>query len=78
MAGVGIYKSTDAGRTWQHMGLTDTQTIARIVVHVKLTPALTGLFGPPITDTLDDDKPAQADRVVMPWQSLAFWRASLS
>ena len=33
MAGVGIYKSTDAGKTWQHMGLTDTQTIARIVVH---------------------------------------------
>lgn len=33
MPGVGIYKSTDAGGTWQHMGLTDTQTIARIVVH---------------------------------------------
>ena len=33
MAGVGIYKSVDAGRTWQHMGLTDTQTIARIIVH---------------------------------------------
>jgi hypothetical protein len=33
MAGVGIYKSIDAGKTWQHMGLTDTQTIARIVVH---------------------------------------------
>ncbi len=33
MAGTGIYKSTDAGRTWQHMGLTDSQTIARIVIH---------------------------------------------
>lgn len=33
MAGTGIYKSTDAGRTFTHMGLTDTQTIARIVVH---------------------------------------------
>jgi photosystem II stability/assembly factor-like uncharacterized protein len=33
MPGAGIYKSTDAGRTWQHMGLTDTQTIARVVVH---------------------------------------------
>ena len=33
MAGVGIYKSTDAGQSWQHMGLTDSQTIARIVVH---------------------------------------------
>jgi photosystem II stability/assembly factor-like uncharacterized protein len=33
MPGVGIYKSTDAGTTWQHMGLSDTQTIARILVH---------------------------------------------
>jgi photosystem II stability/assembly factor-like uncharacterized protein len=33
MAGVGIYKSTDAGRTFTHSGLTDTQTIARIVIH---------------------------------------------
>ncbi len=33
MAGVGIYKSTDAGKTWTHMGLTDTQTIGRIIVH---------------------------------------------
>jgi photosystem II stability/assembly factor-like uncharacterized protein len=33
MAGTGIYKSTDAGRTWRHMGLTDSQTIARILVH---------------------------------------------
>jgi photosystem II stability/assembly factor-like uncharacterized protein len=33
MAGVGVFKSVDAGRTWQHMGLTDTQTIGRIVVH---------------------------------------------
>jgi len=32
-AGAGIYKSTDAGDTWAHMGLTETQTIARIVVH---------------------------------------------
>ncbi len=33
MAGVGIYKSTDGGRTFAHSGLTDTQTIARILVH---------------------------------------------
>jgi photosystem II stability/assembly factor-like uncharacterized protein len=33
MPGVGVYKSTDAGQTWQHMGLTDTQTISRIIVH---------------------------------------------
>ncbi len=33
MPGVGIYKSTDAGRTFTHMGLADTQTIARVLVH---------------------------------------------
>ena len=33
MAGTGIYRSDDAGKTWQHMGLADTQHIARIVVH---------------------------------------------
>lgn len=33
MAGVGIYKSTDAAKTFTHVGLTDTQTIGRIVIH---------------------------------------------
>jgi photosystem II stability/assembly factor-like uncharacterized protein len=31
--GVGVYKSTDNAKTWEHMGLTDTGTIGRIVVH---------------------------------------------
>jgi len=35
MPGVGVYKSTDAGRTFTHMGLADTQTIARIIVHTS-------------------------------------------
>jgi photosystem II stability/assembly factor-like uncharacterized protein len=30
--GDGMYKSTDAGRTWTHLGLDDTQHIARILV----------------------------------------------
>jgi photosystem II stability/assembly factor-like uncharacterized protein len=33
MPGVGVYKSLDGGRTFAHMGLADTQTIARIIVH---------------------------------------------
>ena len=33
MAGVGVYKSTDAGKTFQHVGLSDTQTIGRVIVH---------------------------------------------
>ncbi len=31
--GDGVFKSTDGGRTWQHMGLSETQTIGRIVIH---------------------------------------------
>jgi photosystem II stability/assembly factor-like uncharacterized protein len=35
MAGCGVYKSIDAGKTWKHMGLTGTHTIPRIVIHPK-------------------------------------------
>ena len=31
--GNGVYKSTDGGRTWQHMGLEKTGRIGRIVIH---------------------------------------------
>jgi photosystem II stability/assembly factor-like uncharacterized protein len=31
--GDGVYKTTDGGKTWQHMGLADTQHVNRIVVH---------------------------------------------
>ena len=34
-AGAGVYKSTDGGKTWHHMGLTDTNTISRIIIHPK-------------------------------------------
>ena len=33
IAGTGVYKSTDAGRTWSHLGLAATQTIGRIRIH---------------------------------------------
>lgn len=33
--GDGVYKSTDAGKSWQHMGLAATQHIARIAIHPK-------------------------------------------
>jgi photosystem II stability/assembly factor-like uncharacterized protein len=35
IAGIGVYKSLDAGKTWQHMGLAGTQTIGRIRIHPK-------------------------------------------
>jgi photosystem II stability/assembly factor-like uncharacterized protein len=33
MQGDGVYKTTDAGKTWKNIGLKETQTIARIRVH---------------------------------------------
>ncbi len=35
MSGDGVFKSVDAGRTWQQMGLPDSHHIARIVIHPK-------------------------------------------
>jgi photosystem II stability/assembly factor-like uncharacterized protein len=32
-SGKGVFKSLDAGKTWQQMGLTDSHHIARIVIH---------------------------------------------
>lgn len=33
--GDGVYKSTDGGRTWQHMGLRDTLHVSKILVHPR-------------------------------------------
>ncbi len=49
--GDGVYKSTDGGKTWQHMGLTDTRHISRIVINPRnpdnvFVGALGHAFGP--------------------------------
>ena len=49
--GNGVYKSTDAGRTWNHMGLDSTGRVGRIVIHptnpdVVYACALGRAFGP--------------------------------
>src|SRR5674476_1014629 len=51
MQGDGVYKSADAGKTWKHMGLSDTQAISRIRVHpanpdVVYVSALGHPYGP--------------------------------
>lgn len=49
--GDGVYKSTDGGKTWTHMGLEGTERIARIYVHpldsnIVYVGALGHAFGP--------------------------------
>ena len=49
--GDGVYRSTDAGKTWKHMGLEDTRHIGRVRVHpdnpdVVYVAALGHAFGP--------------------------------
>jgi photosystem II stability/assembly factor-like uncharacterized protein len=49
--GDGIYKSTDAGRTWSNVGLRETKHIGRICVHpsnpdIVFVAALGDVFGP--------------------------------
>jgi photosystem II stability/assembly factor-like uncharacterized protein len=49
--GDGVYKSTDAGRTWQNVGLRDTRHIGRVIVHptnpdVVFVAALGHAYGP--------------------------------
>ncbi len=48
--GDGVYKSTDGGKTWQHMGLRDSHHIGRIAIHprdpnVVLVAAMGHLWG---------------------------------
>jgi photosystem II stability/assembly factor-like uncharacterized protein len=33
LPGMGMYKSTDGGKSWKHIGLENTGTIARIIIH---------------------------------------------
>lgn len=49
--GDGVYKSTDAGQTWQHLGLDDSQQIGKIIVdphdaNIVLVAALGRAYGP--------------------------------
>jgi photosystem II stability/assembly factor-like uncharacterized protein len=49
--GDGVYKSTDGGKSWQHMGLKDTERISAVVIHpqnpdVVYIGALGHAFGP--------------------------------
>lgn len=51
MQGDGVYKTTDAGKTWAHVGLGDTHAISRIRIHpanpdVVLVSALGHPYGP--------------------------------
>lgn len=48
--GMGIFKSMDAGKTWQHMGLEATKTIHRIIIDPKDPNMIyVGAMGDPFT-----------------------------
>ena len=49
--GDGVYRSTDGGKTWQHMGLKDTERVSAIAIHpqnpdIVYIGALGHAFGP--------------------------------
>ncbi|MFY9464790.1 MAG: hypothetical protein WAP48_06855 [Sediminibacterium sp.] len=51
MQGDGVYKSTDAGKTWKHVGLKNSQTVSRIRIHptnpdIVYAAVLGHAFGP--------------------------------
>ena len=52
--GIGIYKSTDGGKTWQHMGLDNTKTIHRIWIDPDNDQSVfVGSSGDPFTPNED-------------------------
>ena len=69
--GDGVYKSTDGGKTWQHMGLKDSHSIARVVIHptnpdIVYVAVLGHLWGPNtergIFKTIDGGKTWQVSK----------------
>ncbi len=49
--GDGIYKTADGGKTWQHLGLTESERFSRVVIHptdprIVIAAAMGRAFGP--------------------------------
>ena len=63
--GDGVWGTTDGGKTWNHLGLEDTQSIGRIVVdptnpNIVYVAAIGHLFGPNPERGLLQDRPTAA------------------
>jgi photosystem II stability/assembly factor-like uncharacterized protein len=54
MQGDGLYKSTDAGKTWHHLGLAETRTVSRLRIH-PTNPDIVyaAVLGDPTQPTVD-------------------------
>ncbi len=70
--GMGIFKSTDGGETWDHLGLEKTKTIHRIIVHPKDGDVVfVGAMGDPFTPGPDRGLYKTEDGG-MSWEQLLF------
>ena len=54
-AGCGVWKTTDGGETWTHMGLEETFTVSRILIHPE-NPDIVYVASPGHEWTLNEDR----------------------
>jgi photosystem II stability/assembly factor-like uncharacterized protein len=62
--GNGVYKTTDGGQTWTHLGLEETQSIGRVAVHPKDPNIVTGRR-PPVRP---NEERGRTSRLTAAWE----------
>ena len=85
--GDGVWGTTDGGKTWNHLGLEDTQSIGRIVVdptnpNIVYVAAMGHLFGAesgtrPVQDRPTAARPGRSRSTSIPTPASPMWRSIL-
>ena len=80
-AGVGMYRSTDAGKTWKHIGLPEAGQIGRVRVHPQ-NPEIRGitiaqLSGPPARPDATVKNAVIVSTGVLDWDKPSSWTGAL-